>query len=160
MPVRVKAGRRYAFSVKVVRTSGVVANCVGNLRQRVVWYPPARTRKPVVRKTGELNVRMRWRRARRGDGRLAGYRIFRNGRVQRQVRGRAARVRLASGATYRMQVAAVDTKGKVGAPSAVVVVEVGHRPPGMPGAVTGGGATDTEVALAWAPAPAGSARTP
>ena len=157
MPVRVKAGRRYAFSVKVVRTSGVVANCVGNLRQRVVWYPPARTRKPVVRKTGELNVRMRWRRARRGDGRLAGYRIFRNGRVQRQVRGRAARVRLASGATYRMQVAAVDTRGKVGAPSAAVVVQIGHQPPGTPGAVTVGGATDTEVALGWAPAPRGSA---
>jgi spore germination protein YaaH len=158
MPVRVKPGRRYAFSVKVVRTSGVVANCVGNLRQRVVWYPPAKTRKPVVRKNGELSVRMRWRRPRLGDGRLAGYRIYRNGRVQRQVRSRAARVRLASGATYRMQVAAVDTKGRAGAPSAPVVVQIGHQPPGTPGSLTVGGATDTEVALSWGPAPRGSAR--
>ncbi|HEU5108860.1 MAG TPA: glycosyl hydrolase family 18 protein [Micromonosporaceae bacterium] len=158
MPVRVKAGRLYAFSVKVVRTSGVVANCVGNLRQRVAWYPPAKTRKPVVRKTGELGVRMRWRRPRLGDGRLAGYRVYRDGRVQRQVRGRSARVRLTSGATYRMQVAALDTKGRVGAPSEAVVVQVGHEPPGAPGAITVGGATDTEVALSWGAAPRGTAR--
>jgi spore germination protein YaaH len=158
MPVRVKAGRLYAFSVKVVRTSGVVATCVGNLRKRVAWYPPARTRKPVVRKAGELGVRMRWRRPRPGDGRLAGYRIYRNGHVQRQVRGRSARVSLASGATYRMQVGAVDTKGKAGEPSAPVVVQIGHQPPGTPGALTVGGATDTEVALSWGPAPRGSAR--
>ena len=158
MPVRVKAGRLYSFSVKVVRASGLVANCVGNLRQRVVWYPPAKTRKPVVRKTGELGVRMRWRRPRLGDGRLAGYRVYRDGRVQRQVRGRSARVRLTSGATYRMQVAALDTKGRVGAPSEAVVVQVGHEPPGAPGAVTVGGATDTEVALSWGAAPRGTAR--
>jgi spore germination protein YaaH len=158
MPVRVKAGRMYAFSVRLVRESGVLASCVGTLRQRVTWYAPARTRKPVVRKQGELTVRMRWRRPRPGDGRLAGYRIYRNGRVHRQVHGRAARVRLASGAVYRMQVAALDTKGHVGERSPAAVVQVGHQPPGAPGAISVGGATDTEVALSWGAAPRGSAR--
>jgi spore germination protein YaaH len=158
MPVRVKAGRLYSFSVRVVRTSGVMANCVGTLRQRVVWYPPTKTRKPVVRKVGALAVRMRWRRPRPGDGRLTGYRVYRNGKVQRQVKGRAARVRLTSGRVYRMQVAAVDSKGSVGPPSEAVVVQVGHRPPGAPNALSVAGVSDTAVTLAWRGAPGGSAR--
>ena len=116
MPVRVKPGRLYAFAVRMVRTSGVMANCVGTLQQRVRWFPPARTRKPLVRQTGEATVRLRWRAARPGDGRLAGYRVYRNGRVHRQVRRRTARLRLPTGATYRIEVAAIDTHGRVGQP--------------------------------------------
>src|SRR4051812_36038804 len=40
MPVRVKPGRLYSFSVRVVRTSGVMAHCVGTLHHRVRWFPP------------------------------------------------------------------------------------------------------------------------
>jgi spore germination protein YaaH len=158
MPVRVKPGRRYAFSVRVVRTTGVLASCVGSLRQRVRWYAPARTRKPVVRKTGETTVRLRWGRARRGDGRLAGYRLYRNGRVDRQVRGRTAQLRLASGATHRIQVAAADTRGKVGPHSRPVYVSTAHRAPGPPGALSVAGVADTEVTLSWGASSGGSAR--
>jgi spore germination protein YaaH len=158
MPVRVKPGRRYSFAVRAVRRSGVMASCVGNLRQRVRWYAPARTRKPVVRRTGEASVRLRWLRAKRGDGRLAGYRVYRNGRVHRQVRSRSARLRLATGATYRLEVAAVDTHGKVGKRSRAVFVRTNHRPPGTPGGLSVGSVTDTEVSLSWGAAAGGSAR--
>jgi spore germination protein YaaH len=158
MPVRVKPGRLYAFSVRVVRTSGVMANCVGTLRQRVRWFPPARTRKPVVRRLAEATVRLRWRRAKPGDGRLAGYRIYRNGRVHRQVRGRNARLRLATGGTYRIEVAGTDTHGRVGLRSRPVFVRVGHRPPGPPGNIVIDRVADTEVALSWGPSGGGSAR--
>ena len=158
MPVRVKPGRLYAFSVRVVRTSGVMANCVGTLKQRVRWFPPARTRKPVVRRTGESTVRLRWRPAKRGDGRLAGYRIYRNGRVHRQVHGRVARLRLATGGRYRIEVAGTDTHGRVGLRSRPVFVQIGHRPPGPPGNIVIDRVADTEVALSWGPSGAGSAR--
>lgn len=158
MPVRVKPGRLYAFSVRVVRTSGVLASCVGSLRQRVRWYAPARTRKPVVRKTGESSVRLRWRRPRPGDGRLAGYRVYRNGKVHRQVRRRSARLRLPSGGTYRIEVAAADTQGKVGHRSRAVFVKIGHRPPGPPVNLSVGGVADTEVTLSWGASAGGSAR--
>ena len=58
MPVRVKPGRLYAFAVRMVRPSGVMANCVGILQQRVRWFAPAKIRKPLVRRTGEATVRL------------------------------------------------------------------------------------------------------
>ena len=78
-------------------------------------------------------MRLRWRAARRGDARLAGYRVYRNGRVHRQVRRRTARLRLPTGATYRIEVAGIDTRGRVGHRSRAVFVRIGHRPPGPPG---------------------------
>ena len=130
MPVRVKPGRLYSFAVRMVRPSGVMANCVGILQQRVRWFAPAKIRKPLVRRTAEAIVRLRWRAARRGDGRLAGYRVYRNGRVHRQVRRRTAQLRLPTGATYRIEVAGLDTHGRVGHRSRAVFVRIGHRPPG------------------------------
>jgi spore germination protein YaaH len=158
MPVRVKAGRRYAFAVRGVRSSGVMANCVGILRQRVVWYAPARTRKPVVRKLEETIVRLRWRRARRGDGPVAGYRLYRDGRVHRQVRRRSARMRLPTGGTYKVEIAAADTRGRVGHRSRAVYVRTGHRPPGPPVSLAVAGVADTQVTLSWGASSGGSAR--
>jgi spore germination protein YaaH len=158
MPVRVKPGRLYAFAVRMVRPSGVMANCVGILQQRVRWFPPAKIRKPLVRPLQEAMVRVRWRAARRGDARLAGYRVYRNGHVHRQVRRRAARLRLPTGATYRIEVAGVDTRGRVGNRSRPVFVRIGHRPPGPPGNIVIDRVADTEVALSWGPAGGGSAR--
>ena len=158
MPVRVKPGRLYSFAVRMVRPSGVMANCVGILQQRVRWFAPAKIRKPLVRRTAEAVVRLRWRAARRGDGRLAGYRVYRNGRVHRQVRRRTARLRLPTGATYRIEVAGLDTHGRVGHRSRAVFVRIGHRPPGPPGNIVIDRVMDTEVALSWGPAGGGSAR--
>ena len=158
MPVRVKPGRLYAFAVRMVRPSGVMANCVGILQQRVRWFAPAKIRKPLVRRTAEAVVRLRWRAARRGDGRLAGDRVYRNGRVHRQVRRRTAQLRLPTGATYRIEVAGLDTHGRVGHRSRAVFVRIGHRPPGPPGNIVIDRVMDTEVALSWGPAGGGSAR--
>jgi spore germination protein YaaH len=158
MPVRVKPGRTYAFAVRVVRTSGVMANCVGTLTRRIVWYAPARTRKPIVRKTGESTVRLRWRRARPGDGPVAGYRVYRDGRLHRQVRRRSAQVRLPSGGTYKIEVAATDVRGSVGRRSRAVYVRTDHRPPGLPMNLSLGAVTDTEVTLSWGASSGGSAR--
>jgi spore germination protein YaaH len=158
MPVRVKAGRLYTFSVRVVRISGVMARCVGTLHKRVAWYAPARPRKPIVRKVSESSVRLRWGRAKRGDGRFAGYRVYRDGHVYRQAKHRAMLVRLLTGGTYRLEVAGVDTKGRVGMRSRPVYVRTNHRPPGTPGDTAVLSVTDTQATLAWGASTRGSAR--
>ena len=67
----------------------------------------------------ESRVRLSWRPARRRSGRLAGYRIFRDGLPVRQVRGRAGVDRdLAPATRYRFTVAAIDTQGYMSASTA------------------------------------------
>ena len=71
-------------------------------------------------------------RARR-SGRLAGYRIFRDGLPVRQVRGRAGVDRdLAPATRYRFTVAAIDTQGYMSASTAPVSVTTA-RPPAVAG---------------------------
>jgi spore germination protein YaaH len=64
-------------------------------------------------------VLIRWSAAKRRSGRIAGYRVYRNGVLLGQVRGRRRRDRnLMPATTYRYSVAAVDTLGYMSTPAA------------------------------------------
>ena len=134
MRVAVRPGRQYVFSVSPVNASGSVSACAGELAQALRWYPPFRVRHVSVKRVRKLRATLSWAKVRRGDGRLAGYRVYRDGIVYRQVkpRRRSIPVRVTPG-MHVFRVIAADTRGAMGQPSRTVRVRVRHSAPTMPG---------------------------
>ena len=101
------------------------------------------------------HARLVWGPSRVGDRTAAGYRVYRNGRTYRQVRGRSVRVRIAGTHSYR--VAGMD-RGRAGPQSKPVKVLRGHHPPARPGRPRATRVTDSRVRLSWRPAARRSGR--
>jgi spore germination protein YaaH len=156
MLVRVSLGRRHTFSVRTVSRSGHVSRCRAVIERAVNFGAPGRPRKLAVGRVTDRRATLSWFRAHRGMGRLAGYRIIRDGKTVRQVKRRRASIRLASAGRYRIRIRAVDTHGQVGPASNTVTVRTSHRPPGPPRGVQAVAVTDTMVGLVWSPAVARS----
>ena len=150
MRVSVRPGRQYLFSVRPVNAAGAVSNCEGQLTQSLRWYPPFRVRHVSVKRVRKLRATLSWARVRRGDGRLAGYRVYRDGVVYRQVkpRRRSVRVNVTPG-THLFRVIAADTRGAMGQASRSVRVRVRHTAPTAPGRLRVGTVSDTTVELGW-----------
>src|SRR4051812_15237191 len=79
--VAVKPGRTYVFSVRPIMGSGKVGTCAAELAQTMQFFPPFTPRHFRVRSITKKGATLRWSRARKGDGRLLGYRVFRDGVV-------------------------------------------------------------------------------
>ncbi len=151
MRVSVEPGRQYIFSVRPVSSAGSVSNCAGELSQTLRWYPPFKVLHIAVRRIpGKLRATLSWGKVRPGDGRLAGYRVFRDGKVYRQVkpRRRSIPVRVTPG-IHVFRVIAADTRGAIGLPSRIVRVRVRHSAPSVPGRLRIGTVSDTSVELGW-----------
>jgi spore germination protein YaaH len=83
-----------------------------------------------VRRATDSRVRLSWARSSRRSGRIAGYRIYRDKALVRQVRGLSASDDdLAAGTRYRFTVAAIDTQGYMSAPTATVSVATAKPEP-------------------------------
>jgi hypothetical protein len=151
MRVAVRPGATYQFAVRPLNASGGESACAGELLEQLRWYPPFRVRHVSVRRVpGKLRARLSWGRVRRGDGKLAGYRVFRDGKVYRQVKPRRHWMRVAvTPGTHEFRVVAADTRGAMGGPSRTVRVNVRHSPPTMPGRLRIGRVTDSSVELGW-----------
>ena len=150
MRVAVKPGRQYVFTVRPVNSAGSVSNCAGELTQALRWYPPFRVRHVAVKRVAKLRATISWGKVRRGDGKLAGYRVYRDGVVYRQVKPwrRSVPVRVTPG-LHKFLVIAADTRGAMGMPSRTVRVRVRHSPPSIPGRLRIGRVSDTTVELGW-----------
>jgi spore germination protein YaaH len=150
MRVAVRPGNQYVFSVSPLNASGSVSNCAGELAQTLRWYPPFRVRHVSVKRVRKLRATLSWAKVRRGDGRLAGYRVYRDGIVYRQVkpRRRSVPVRVTPG-MHVFRVIAADTRGAMGQPSRTVRVRVRHSAPTVPGPLRVGKVSDTTVELGW-----------
>ena len=155
--VAVRPGRRYRFAVRAVSRSGRPVGCTGKLRMFVRWYPPRAPRNLAVASADGSQVELTWSAGRRGDGRVVGYRVYRDGEVDHQTRARRATVRNAPGREQVIQVAAVDGRGKLSRRSRPVSVRTDHRAPGAPASLDATATSDTKVALTWPAAEAGSA---
>jgi spore germination protein YaaH len=156
--VAVKPGRRYVFVVRAMSRGGGLTGCSARLNQRMRYYPPFRPRGLAVRNVGERSAVLEWGRARPGDGVLQGYRIYRSGKVYKQVKRLHARVKLGLARTYSFAVAGADTRGHVGPRTRTLLVIRGHRTPGRPGDLRVGRVTDSEVDLSWNAARAGTSK--
>jgi spore germination protein YaaH len=99
-----------------------------------------------VTEVGSGSVRLVWSRSGPHATGVTGYRVYRDGRFYKRVRGLSLPVRASRLHTYR--VAASDTRGRPGAKSGVVKVVRRHRPPGRPGRLKRRVA-DSEVRLSW-----------
>ncbi len=93
----------------------------------------------------------------RGVARIAGYRVYRDGRLLRRVRGTRATVAVRPGAPQRLSVRAVDVRGRR-SPAAVISTASSKEAPQPPAGLRAEAISATAVTLAWRPATAGSRR--
>jgi spore germination protein YaaH len=113
--LRVRASRLHVYRVAAVDASGRIGAKSGVVKVVRRHRPPGRPGR-LKRRASDSAVLLSWRRSARGSGRIAGYRIYRDGMLVRQVRGLKARDRdLAPGTRYRFTVAAIDTHGYMSA---------------------------------------------
>ena len=110
--LRVRIGRTRVYRVAASDARGHVGPRSTPVKVVRGHRPPGAPARVRASKVGQSRVRLSWRPGRARGGRIAGYRIFRDGLLVRQVRGRRGSDRnLAAGTSYRFTVAAVDTQG-------------------------------------------------
>jgi spore germination protein YaaH len=126
MVLTVVLGRRTTFTIQAryTRSSGA---CATRIVSRLALRPPRRVRGLRILAHTATGVKLRWRRARRGDAPIAGYRIVRDGAVAGQTRARSFTLKLSSGRSHRITVAAVDTRGHLGPPSVALTIAAHRR---------------------------------
>ncbi|MDQ5832528.1 MAG: fibronectin type III domain-containing protein, partial [Actinomycetota bacterium] len=149
MAVAVRLERTYRFRVHAVSPSGRPLPCGGRLKRRVSFRRPSRPRRLAASDASGATVRLTWSASRRGDARVAGYRVFRDGRVYGQTRSRAKRIPLSSNRKHTFTVAAVDRRGTLSAHSNAVKIKTGHRAPPAPTALRATAVGEAEVSLSW-----------
>jgi spore germination protein YaaH len=121
--LRVRAARVHGYRVAAIDGHGRTGRRSRPVRVLRGHRSPRLSGKPRATRVTDSRVRLSWRIARRGSGRLAGYRIFRDGLPLRQVRKRSAVAKgLAPARRYRFTVAAVDTQGYMSASTSAVTI--------------------------------------
>jgi spore germination protein YaaH len=150
MRVRVRIGGTYTFAVRPVSRRGKVARCGQRLRRKVAYIRPgAATAIGATSPAGAAAVRLSWEPATRGDGRLVGYRVFRDGATFGQTADTGIDVRVSSNRRYELRVAAVDSRGTLGPLSDPVTVETGHEPPPAPEGLSATDVDEGGLTLSW-----------
>ena len=128
--MRVPAGRPHAFVVEAVDSRGNAGPRSNTVKVLKGHRGPGRPGKPRTRRAGDAAIVISWSAARRGSGRIAGYRIYRSGKLVKQVRGRRGRDwNLAPATTYRYSLATIDTLGYMSAPSPRVSITTAKPDP-------------------------------
>jgi spore germination protein YaaH len=150
--VSVRLGRTYRFTV--VPLDG---GCRAQRRIRVRYRAPGAPRRLVLH-GGERGLRLSWSRGRRGDGRLAGYRLLRDGATIGQTKRTRWRLGAVANRSYRFTVVAVDTRGHASRPSNAVSAAIGHAPPTIPQGVQALAVSDSSIGVSWRPSKARSGR--
>ena len=129
--IRVTPGTTYRFTVRVENlVTGRVSACGAVMQRTIAFYPPSKPGKLTVGSVSSSAVHLVWTAATPGDGRLVGYRVYRNGAVVGQVAHTHATVRnLYSSTAYNFYVRAVDSTGRQGPRSRMVFATTLRPPP-------------------------------
>jgi spore germination protein YaaH len=151
--VRIPSRRSHrALRLRVVAVDGAGrrGRATGSVIVRAGHRRPSRPVAPTASDVNETSATLSWRRSRSAGGRIAAYRVVRDGRTVRRVKRTHVRVKgLRSGATKTFRIIAVDSLGWTSRRSQAVTITAGHRPPAPPGAPTATSVTDTTLALSW-----------
>jgi spore germination protein YaaH len=128
--VAVPRGKPRGFKVVAADSSGNVSGSSKSIKVLDGHFPPKRPGALKVTRATDSHVRLSWSKGRRRSGRIAGYRIYRDGALIRQVRGRTGSDDgLLPATRYRFRVAAIDTQGYMSAPTAPLAVSTAVPPP-------------------------------
>ena len=119
--VKVRPGRTYLFAVRSLDPTAQRTGCVNRLRQKVSFQPPAPAVGLAATAVRKRSARLVWSASAAGDARVAGYRVYRDGRPYRQVHGLSLRVST-SAKTHSYRIAGKDVRGNIGEPSTPVGV--------------------------------------
>ena len=92
--VEVRAGRTYTFTVRFVDPAGRMSGCGARIRADLAHSRAVPTRRAGGHRRPGGSVRLVWSPSKPGDRRVAGYRVYRDGRAYKRVRGLSLRVRL------------------------------------------------------------------
>jgi spore germination protein YaaH len=159
MRVRVRIGGTYTFAVRPVSKRGKVGRCGQRLRRKIAYVRPGRADAIGATSPGGAgSVRVSWERAARGDSRLVGYRVFRDGATFGQTKSTSIDVRVSSNRRYEVRVAAVDARGVLGPLSDTVTVETGHEAPPAPAGLVATEVDEGAITLSWSPSVPGRGR--
>jgi len=146
-------GKPVTFMVRVALRTGATVPCAGRLTQTVAWTPPTAPLDVVAQPQNDA-VTLSWQPAKVGDGKLNGYRIFRDGKAFRNVKDTTLTFAVPPLRTFTLSVAAVDTQGQLSQMSNVVTIRADHAPPTQPAGLTAQATSSTQIALSWQPATA------
>jgi spore germination protein YaaH len=125
--LRVTPGRTTSFTVQV-RRPGAAGACSAKLRTKVPYRPPGQVRKLRILAEGASGLTIGWQRGARGDAPVIGYRVAHDGSVAGQTRALSFTLHLSAGRAHLVSVAAVDSRGHVGAASAPLAIAAHARP--------------------------------
>ncbi len=173
MVLPITPGRATTFAVQARYAAAPVA-CPATLHSRLAFRAPGRVQRLRVLAHTAAGVSIGWQGASRGDAPVAGYRIWRDSAVAAQTSHRTFALRLSPARSHTVQVAAVDTRGNVGAASATLVIAASrtaasplgpakresqhaqppaksavHTPPVPPALLAAETVTDTSATLSW-----------
>ena len=154
LKVRVRPGQRLRFNVATTRAP----RCGRTLKATATFYAPTIPTRVAAAKLSVTSVRLSWAPAKSGDGKLAGYRVSRNGATYRQVKGTSTDVAVPADVQSTLTVASVDTRGHVSKASAPVSVDMSNGLPGAPTGVQAVTVSDSAIGISWTPSAGGSGR--
>jgi spore germination protein YaaH len=155
--VAVTVRHRYRFSVAVLRAGKVQAGPCRLVRTLSVRFlAPTRPRSLKVTVT-KGRAMLKWKKSRAGDGRMVGYRVFRDAKTVRQLKGTKLSVPVSADNTTTLSVRSVDSRGHMSA-AATSTVAAGGEVPQAPQALRTVSVSDSAVTLAWNASKAGSGR--
>jgi spore germination protein YaaH len=155
--VAVTVKHRYRFSVAVLSAGKAQAGRCRVVRTLTVRFQaPTRPRGLSVT-VASHRAKLTWKKSRAGDGRMVGYRVFRDGKTVRQLKGTSLSLAVPAENATQLSVRAVDSRGHLSG-AATTTVSAGGEAPQAPQALRTVSVTDSAVTLAWNASKAGSGR--
>jgi spore germination protein YaaH len=159
MVLAVTPGRRTTFSVQARYANGAL-KCSAKLTETVPVRKPSAVPglKVLTRTAGGVTIG--WRTAHRGDAPVIGYRVTLDGAVAGQTHSLHYQLIFNSARSHRVAVAAVDTRGRLGSSSGVLVVSGLRRaagaPPSTPQGLSASEVGDSGATVLWLPSSPGA----
>ncbi len=157
MRIGVVLDRPYRFAVVALDRRGRHTRC-GVARHVDVAYQRPGAPQSLAISGSERGMQLDWLPGARGDGKLSGYRLLRDGTSV----GQTARTAWTLGAmpnhSYRFTVVAVDSRGRTSAASNTVTLVTGHEPPSAPQNVQALSVSESSIGAQWDASSVGAGR--